>query len=54
MIDTSPLLSSGDKLHLQEVLGTLLQYARALDVTILIAIRELSTGMVTGTVTTMA
>ena len=53
VLDTSALLSSTDKLRLQEVLGTLLYYARALDVTILTAISELATEMATGTVKTM-
>jgi hypothetical protein len=52
-IDTSPLLSSADKLHLTEVLRTLLCYARALDVTILTAISELTSELATGTVQTM-
>jgi len=54
VLDTSPAISSADKLRLQEVLGTLLYYARALDVTILTAISELSTEMATGTVKTMS
>jgi hypothetical protein len=54
VLDTSPAISSADKLHLQEVQGTLLYYARALDVTILTAITELSTEMATGTVETMS
>jgi hypothetical protein len=51
--DTLPPISSTDKLHLQEVLGILLYYARALDVTILTAISEVSTEIATGTVKTM-
>jgi hypothetical protein len=53
ILDTSPPISSADKLRLQEVVGTLLYYARALDVTILTAISELSTEMATGAVKTM-
>jgi hypothetical protein len=54
VLDTSPLLSSAAKLHLQEMLGTLPYYARALDVTILTAISEVSTEMAIGAVKTMS
>jgi hypothetical protein len=53
VLDTWPPISPADKLHLQEVLGTLLYYTRALHVTVLAAISELSTEMATGTVKTM-
>jgi hypothetical protein len=53
ILDTSPLLSSADKVWLQEVLGTLLYYARAPDDTFLTAISELTTEMTIGTVKAM-
>ena len=41
--DASPLLSPEDKKFVQEVVGTFLYYARALDVTMLPALGSLST-----------
>ena len=51
--DTSASIAAPDKLRLQEVLGTLLYYARALDSTLLTAISELATEQSKGTMHTM-
>jgi hypothetical protein len=51
--DTSPLLSSTDTKRVQEVLGTLLFYARAVDPTMLVAIGDIATQQAKGTQATM-
>ena len=54
ILDTSEPLTPKEKLHLQEVLGTLLYYARAVDSTILPALSELSTEQSKGTRKTLS
>jgi hypothetical protein len=51
--DTTPAINVTNTKHLQEVLGTLLYYARAVDSTMLTAIGELATQQSTGTKHTM-
>jgi hypothetical protein len=51
--DTSPALDASDTKRIQEVLGTLLYYARAVDSTMLAAIGELATQQTAGTKQTM-
>jgi hypothetical protein len=51
--DTSPSLDVTDTKRIQEVLGTLLYYARAVDSTMLAAIGELATQQTAGTKQTM-
>ena len=52
--DTTTTLDASNKLRILEVLGTLLFYARAIDITLLTAIGELATDQLTGTAATMA
>jgi hypothetical protein len=52
--DTTPKLDAANITHLQEVLGTLLYYARAVDLTMLVAIGTLATEQSTGTEKTLA
>jgi hypothetical protein len=40
--DTSPTLATSEKLRLQEIIGTLLYYARAVDCTMLVALSSLA------------
>jgi hypothetical protein len=51
--DNSPALDAKDTKHIQEVLGTLLYYARAVDSTMLTAISKLATQQTAGTQQTM-
>jgi len=51
--DTAEALNAADTLKIQEVLGTLLFYARAIDSTLLTAIGELATEQAGGTKATM-
>jgi len=51
--DTSPALDLDDKKRVQEVLGTLLYYARAIDSTMLPAINTIATQQATPTRKTM-
>jgi hypothetical protein len=51
--DTSPKLDAANTKHIQEVLGTLLYYARAVDSTMLVAIGTLATEQAKGTETTL-
>jgi hypothetical protein len=51
--DTSPLLDPAGKTFLQQVIGTLLYYARAVDNTMLVALGTLSSAQSTGTEATM-
>lgn len=51
--DTTTSMDANDTLHLQTVLGTLLFYARAVDLTMLTAIGDLATQQHKGTQTTM-
>jgi hypothetical protein len=51
--DDSPLLDAADTKRVQEVLGTLLFYARAIDSTLLAAIGELASQQAHGTAATM-
>ena len=52
--DLSPKLDASDTTHIQEVLGTLLYYARAVDGTMLVAIGTLATEQSRGTEATLA
>ena len=47
--DTSPLLDAKGITCLQEVIGTLLYYARAIDSTMLVALRSLASAQMKGT-----
>jgi hypothetical protein len=51
--DTSPALNAKDTKHVQEVLGTLLFYARAVDSTMLTAIGTLASQQANGTTATL-
>jgi hypothetical protein len=51
--DTSPLLDAAGKKRVQEILGTLLYYARAVDPTMLVTISSLSTQQANPTTNTM-
>jgi hypothetical protein len=52
-VDTLPLLSDKERKRIQEVVGTLLYYARAVDVTMLHALSTLASAQSTGTHATM-
>jgi hypothetical protein len=52
--DTSPFLDAAGKKRVQEILGTLLYYARAVDPTMLVTISSLSTQQANPTTNTMA
>ena len=51
--DSSPTLTSEQKLTLQEIVGSLLYYARGIDVTILTAVNHLASAQADPTVTVM-
>jgi hypothetical protein len=51
--DTTPLLDAADNKTIQEIIGTLLYYARAVDPTLLVALSTLSTQQTKGTKQTM-
>ena len=51
--EANVILNASDTLHLQTVLGTLLYYARAVDLTLLTALGELATQQTCATHTTM-
>ena len=51
--DNTPLLNADDTKRVQEVLGTLLYYARAVDPTMLVAIGTIATQQTKGTMATM-
>jgi hypothetical protein len=53
LLDVTPVLELLDKKHVQEVLGTLLYYARAIDSTMLPAIGTLATQQATPTIATL-
>jgi hypothetical protein len=46
-LDASPALDAHEKLRLQEIVGTLLYYARAIDCTMLVALGTLATAKTT-------
>jgi hypothetical protein len=51
--DTTDPLNASDKTHLQEIIGTLLYYARAVDSTILVALGTLASAQSTATQATL-
>jgi hypothetical protein len=51
--DTTEPLNASDKTHLQEIIGTLLYYARAVDSTILVALGTLASAQSTATQATL-
>jgi hypothetical protein len=51
--DNTPVLDAANTKHVQEVLGTLLYYARAVDNTMLVAIRSITTQQASATKATM-
>ena len=51
--DSSPLLPATDKTYIQQVLGVLLYYGRAVDSTVLVAIGSIASAQATPTATTM-
>ena len=51
--DTTPLLDASDNKTIQEIVGTLLYYARAVDPTLLVALSTLATQQTKGTKQTM-
>ncbi len=53
MADTSKVLSKEDKKYIQQVIGTLLYYGRAVDATILVALSSLASAQASPTKDTM-
>ncbi len=52
-LDDSPLLDEAGKKHVQQIVGSFLYYARAVDLTILMALSEISSQQATPTENTM-
>ena len=51
--DETPLLSEDDKTYIQQVVGVLLYYGRAVDLTLLVALSSIGSAQATPTATTM-